>query len=175
MELLEPPLSIRCAPNLKHGPTGLILPAMIAAIQDPAGQICAVHRTFLEPTGSRKTRVRQPKMMLGRSTGGAVRLALTKDRLCVGEGVETMLSVQQEMDLPCWAALSTSGLKALVLPARIIEIIICADADDPGEQAARAAAKRWKREGRKVCIARPPRGADFNDILVGTHPVSRRW
>ena len=42
-----------------------------------------------------------------------------------------------------------------------------ADGDEPGEAAARSAALRWMREGRRVRIARPPRGADFNDILLG--------
>ena len=38
---------------------------------------------------------------------------------------------------------------------------------DPGEAAAREAALRWKREGRSVRIAWPPRGCDFNDMLLG--------
>ena len=46
------------------------------------------------------------------------------------------------------------------------DVIVLADGDDAGEAAARDAALRWKREGRRVRIARPPRGADFNDLLV---------
>jgi DNA primase len=42
-----------------------------------------------------------------------------------------------------------------------------ADGDDPGEEAAVDAARRWKREGRTVHIARPPVGMDFNDVLLG--------
>jgi DNA primase len=68
---------------------------------------------------------------------------------------------------PAWAALSTSGLRALNLPETAREVIVLADGDDPGEEAAREAALRWKREGRSVRIARPPRGADFNDLLLG--------
>ena len=70
-----------------------------------------------------------------------------------------------------WAALSTSGLRALDLPEAVREVIVLADGDDPGEAAARAAALRWKREGRSVRIARPPRGCDFNDLLQGRAPV----
>ncbi len=66
-----------------------------------------------------------------------------------------------------WAALSTSGLRALDLPEQAREVIVLADGDDPGETAAREAALRWKREGRSVRIARPPRGLDFNDVLLG--------
>ena len=43
--------------------------------------------------------------------------------------------------------------------------------DDPGEAAAREAAIRSKYEGRSVRIARPPRGSDFNDLLLGRRPL----
>ena len=47
------------------------------------------------------------------------------------------------------------------------DVIVLADGDDPGEAAARECAWRWKREGRRVRIARPPQGMDFNDMLLG--------
>ena len=47
------------------------------------------------------------------------------------------------------------------------DVIVLADGDDPGEAAARDAALRWKRQGRRVRIARPPKGMDFNDMLLG--------
>jgi DNA primase len=58
-------------------------------------------------------------------------------------------------------------LRALRLPAEINEVVVLADGDDPGEAAALDAAKRWKREGRTVRMARPPTGLDFNDVLLG--------
>jgi DNA primase len=66
---------------------------------------------------------------------------------------------------PTWAALSTSGLRALDLPSDVRDVIVLADGDDAGEAAARDCAWRWKREGRRVRIARPPQGMDFNDLL----------
>ena len=36
--------------------------------------------------------------------------------------------------------------------------------------AAQVCAWRWKREGRRVRIARPPQGMDFNDLLLGRPP-----
>jgi putative DNA primase/helicase len=59
---------------------------------------------------------------------------------------------------PAWAALSTSGLRALDLPGEVREVIVLADGDEPGEAAARDAALRWMREGRRVRIARAPWG-----------------
>jgi hypothetical protein len=43
---------------------------------------------------------------------------------------------------------------------------VLADGDVPGEAAAQNCARRWKREGRRVRIARPPQGLDFNDVLM---------
>jgi hypothetical protein len=54
---------------------------------------------------------------------------------------------------------------SLDLPREVRNVIVLADGDDPGEAAAEACAWRWKREGRRVRIARPPRGLDFNDLL----------
>jgi putative DNA primase/helicase len=56
------------------------------------------------------------------------------------------------------------------LPGDVREVIVLADGDDPGEAAARDCAWRWKREGRRVRIARPPQGMDFNDLLVNPAP-----
>jgi len=49
-------------------------------------------------------------------------------------------------------------------------VIVLADGDDPGKAAARDCAWRWKREGRRVRIARPQQGMDFNDMLLGRVP-----
>ena len=68
---------------------------------------------------------------------------------------------------PTWAALSTSGLRALALPPEVRQVMILADGDDAGDAAAVAAAERWLNEGRSVRIARPPRGLDFADVVAG--------
>ena len=106
-------------------------------------------------------------MMLGPCRGGAVRLAAPGDLLMVGEGIESSLAAMQATGHPAWAALSTSGLRALDLPKDVRDVIVLADGDDAGEAAARDCAWRWKREGRRVRIARPPQGMDFNDMLLG--------
>ena len=88
--------------------------------------------------------------------------------LLIGEGIETCLSAMQATGKPAWAALSTSGLRALDLPEDVRDVIVLADNDDGGggEAAARDCAWRWKRQGRRVRIARAPQGMDFNDMLV---------
>ena len=90
--------------------------------------------------------------------------------LLVGEGVETCLAAMQGSGHPAWAALSTSGLLALDLPQSVRDVIVLADGDETGKAAARGAALRWTREGRRVRIAYPPPGLDFNDMLLGRAP-----
>jgi hypothetical protein len=75
-----------------------------------------------------------------------VRLADPTDLLMVGEGIETCLAAMQATGNPAWAALSTSGLRSLDLPAEVRDVIVLADGDDAGEAAAKDCAFRWKRE-----------------------------
>jgi putative DNA primase/helicase len=152
------------------------LPAMIAAVSVwPERRPCAVHRTFLAGDGRGKAAVDTPKMTLGPCRRGAVRLAEATDQLMVGEGIETCLAAMQATGRPAWAAMSTSGMRNLELPAHVKEVVILADADRPGEEAAQYAATRWVRQGRRVRIARPPQGKDFNDLLLdGNHFTEER-
>lgn len=160
--------TLRFHPHLKH-PSGDSWPAMIALVSRGDDEApLAIHRTFLARNGTGKAPVDPQKMMLGPCRGGAVRLAKPGDLLMIGEGIETCLAAMQETGHPAWAALSTSGLRALELPKDVRDVIVLADGDDAGEIAARDCALRWKREGRRVRIAHPPRGMDFNDMVVGS-------
>jgi putative DNA primase/helicase len=162
---VAPPPSIRFHIGLKH-PSGGVWPAMVALVTSGAtGAPLGVHRTFLDHDGNAKAPVDPQKMILGPCRSGAVRLAEPSELLMVGEGIETCLAAMQATHHPAWAALSISGLRSLDLPREVRNVIVLADGDDPGDAAAQACAWRWKREGRRVRIARPPRGMDFNDLL----------
>jgi hypothetical protein len=165
---VAPPHRLRFHPGLKHS-SGGIWPAMVALVTDgitdaPVG----VHRTFLASDGRSKAPVKPPKMMLGPCRGGAVRLGgvVGDDILLVGEGIETCLSAMQATGLPAWVALSTSGLRSLFLPDTIEKVTILADGDEAGENAARDCARRWQHARRRVRVARPLAGMDFNDMLL---------
>lgn len=162
---LPAPDTFRFNPALRHA-SGESWPAMVAMVQRADGQPVAVHRTWLARDGTGKAPVEPNKMMLGPTRGGAVRLAPATGSVMVGEGIETCLAAMQATGKPAWAALSTSGLRALDLPPELRTVIVLADGDDAGEAAAQYAAARWAIEGRSVSIARPPRGQDFADMLA---------
>ena len=158
--------NLRFHPNLRH-PSGTFWPAMVALIKDGVSRApIGIHRTYLDPSGSGKAPVENPKMMLGQCRGGAVKFGTYTDQIAVAEGLETALSVFQALQIPTWAALSTSGLIALNLPPEIRRVAIAADGDAAGEKAAQVAAKKWLLEGRTVRIARPHLHKDFNDLLM---------
>ena len=130
------------------------------------GEPMGVHRTFLALDGSSKAPVEKPKMMLGRSSGGVIQLGKAGNSILVGEGIETCLSGMLATGTPAWVAMSAGGLRTLDLPSEITRVTVLADGDDAGESAAVYAAERWASEGRQVNIARAPKNADFNDILI---------
>lgn len=154
---LPAPDGLRFHPGLRH-PSGGIWPAMVALVtRGDDGKLLAIHRTYLARDGIGKAPVEPQKMMLGPCRGGAVRLADPHDVLLIGEGIETCLAAMQGTGFPAWAALSTSGMRTLDLPRDVRDVIVLADGDNAGEAAARDTARRWKSEGRRVRIARPPR------------------
>ena len=169
------PPTLRYASWLRHSETGVDFPAMVSAVTVwPSKTPVAVHRTFLALDGTKKAGVASPKKSLGPIKGGAVRLAAAGPVLIVGEGIESTLSAMQASGLPGWSALSTGGMRCLILPDEVREVIIAADHDladprtgkQPGTDAAHAAAERWHDEGRVVRIALPPiAGTDFNDLI----------
>jgi hypothetical protein len=150
----------------KHHSAQAMYPIMIGAATRTGNpdQITGIHRTFLRLDGGGKADLPDAKMSLGSVRGAAVRLAPLAAKLAVSEGIETGLSFMQATGIPTWAALSTSGMKALVLPQEVREVVIAADPDEQGLKTAREVAMRWWAEGRKVRIAKPPKGLDFNDL-----------
>jgi putative DNA primase/helicase len=165
--LLKPPSTLRFHAGLRH-PSGHVWPALVALVTRGSDDTpLAIHRTFLARNGSGKAPVDSQKMMLGPCRGGVVRLGSPKELLMVGEGIETCLAAIQATGRSAWAALSTSGLRTLNLPDDVRDVIILADGDEPGQAAARDAALGWKHEDRRVRIANPGKGIDFNDLLLG--------
>lgn len=155
------PPSLRWAADTFHGPSGRWLSAMVADVSTGG-----VHRTFFDKTGARITG--NAKMMQGPCAGGAVALSEGLGPLVVCEGIETGLSLLSgllEGPATVWAALSTSGLRALHLPPDPGALIIAADGDAPGDDAATALVERAYALGWQVSLLPAPEGQDWNDVL----------
>jgi hypothetical protein len=172
MSLSLPP-TLRFTRYLKHAPTGESFPVMIALVTDVDDLPIGIHRTWLAHDGRGKAPVAQPKMSLGPVAGGAIRLAPfdPSQPLMIGEGIETCLSAMMSGG-QAWSAISAGNLaRSLRLPPAARDVVILADNDPAGERSVNAAVIRWRAEGRRVRIARPPPPFnDFNDLLLGRAP-----
>lgn len=163
------PATIRFMPKAKYA-ENVFYPCLIAAITCHSdNEIIGIHRTYLASDGKDKASVNPNKKMLGCVKGGAVRLSEPGSKLAISEGVETGLSFQLATGLPTWAALSARGMENVIVPPLDItqEIIIAADADKAGIEAANKLAIRLLNDGYKVSIVTPHEGMDFNDVLRG--------
>jgi len=159
-------------PDLKFHPalmdyqTGVRRPAMAAIPRRADGRPTGgVHRTYLSEDGSGKAEIPKARLALGPLEGGAIRLhAMGPDgRLGIAEGIETALAATALHGVPCWAALSTSGLRNFQLPEGVTELTVFADAGKAGRAAAEVAAAR---AGVPTRIVMPRHGDDFNDDLL---------
>lgn len=162
------PDTLRFHPSCWHGATAERHPALVARVEGSDG--FAVHRTYLGPNGAGKAAIAPTKAMLGPCQGGAVRLADGAGALVVAEGIETALSLLSGLlDGPAtvWAALSTSGIKNLRLPAIPGQLILAADGDVAGHRAAHSLAERAHALGWEVALWPAPDGLDWNDVLQG--------
>lgn len=165
------PITLRLHEACLHAPSQQKLPAMIAPIQSCDGQFMGVHRTYLKPDGSGKAAVEPAKMMLGVARGGTIRLGPLRENMVIGEGIETVCSVLPK--LPEYSGLtflSLNNLANLHLPANVQNIVLLADADMKQDMSGfyrdQAGRLQMACARRRVRIAWPVAGSDFNDMLM---------
>ena len=175
--LHDAPNDVRLHPQLTYWqPTGSgsyevvgDFPALVALVRDPNGQPISLHRTWLTPAGDQKAAVAQPKKLmtgLAPLAGAAIRLYAADHRLAIAEGIETALSIRVALpDWPVWSAINSHNMKKLIVPDSVTEVVICADQDQAGMNAAHALADRLVRD-KTVRLIVPEQG-DFNDVLRG--------
>ena len=144
-------------------------PAMVAAIKAPDGSINAVHRTWLDASGTGKAKLPEPRKMLGPPKGQGVLFhpeRADRNDIVVGEGIETVLSVTTALPGSAGiATLSSSVMAGIAIPDSIGRVLIAADRDPAGYPAAFALEARLREEGRAVRLIIPQQ-SDFNDDLM---------
>lgn len=146
------------------------LPCMVAAVRDVDGEVIGIQRIWLAADGMGKAGVAKPKMSLGAIKGGAIRLGELDGTGCltVCEGPEDGLSLVEMLGGPVWASAGTSFLPAMQFPSEVRSIVIGADNDPAGKDAADKAVHAFTARGLYVRIIRPLDGfKDFNDELKG--------
>lgn len=130
--------------------------AMVAAFRDASGELVGVHITYLqrnhagqlvklklthdgEALPSKKMRVARQ----GALSGAAIRLFAPVDGvLAVCEGIENALAARQLFGLPVWACGSAGGLAKVAIPPSVNKLLIVADNDAAGREAAERLARR---------------------------------
>lgn len=148
-------------------------PAMVGVVRDQSGEAVTVHTTYLE-NGAKLDRGDDcpSRKLLSPVTGRvgcAVRLMpITERVLAVAEGIETALSASVLHDnIATWSCLNASLLAKFVPPADVHRLIVFADKDIAGLEAALKLTEEL--DGRCAVETRIPPGAfkDWNDVLRG--------
>ncbi|MFM2059475.1 MAG: hypothetical protein RLY71_3860 [Pseudomonadota bacterium] len=172
------PLCLRLHPALDYWHDGARLgtfPALVASITSPAGELLALHRTYLDASGRKASLpdgapVKKLTRAAGYLMGGCIRLAEpdAAGLLGVAEGIETALAASLAGSLPVVAAYSAGALAAWQWPASVRHVVVCADNDPAGAAAAHELGQRALSAGLRVHVATPSvPGLDWCDIWAG--------
>ena len=114
-------------------------PAMVAPIVAPDGRTVALHQTYLTPDG-RKADVPIVKKLTGAAGSLAGASIALHEPVCgcigIAEGIETALAAWCAWAVPTMASYCASNLAAWRWPAGVQRLVIFADADKAGREAA---------------------------------------
>ena len=159
-----------------HGTEKLgTFPAMVAPIVAPDGRIVALHRTYLTTDG-RKADVPNPKKLTSAagSMAGACIPLHRPARACIGiaEGIETALAAWCASGVPTVAAYCAGNLSAWQWPAGVQRLVIFADADKAGREAADTLRARALSRHLACEVMTPTdEGADWCDVWAASRPA----
>ncbi len=161
-------------------------PAVIAAVQDPFGQLIAIWQIFLDRRAAVKAPVDNPKVGRGPAAGGAVRVGGDADRVGACEGLETGLGLWalEGYRMPIWPMLSTSGMMGFEPPLFLKRLSIFHDGDKgilqngrilkpPGQNAADILAERMAAIGVGTNRNEMPILGDGLDLLQTRNELER--
>ena len=173
---LDAPQILRFHPGLDYHHDGKPAgrwPAMVAAVANAAGELVALHRTWLTPEG-RKAPTPGPVKKLSRAIGpvmgGCIRLAwpgagASLEVMGAAEGIETALAARQASGVPTVAAYSAGALATWRWPPGLRRLVIFADADAAGTEAADRLRQRARAAGLSVSVITPTTpGADWCNV-----------
>lgn len=144
-------------------------PAMVAPIVAPDGRTVALHRTYLT-RGGRKAEVSSVKKLTaaaGPLAGACIPLhrPLRARAFGIAEGIETALASWCASGVPTVAAYCAGNLAAWRWPAGVQRLVIFADHDKAGREAADKLLARAVRAGLRAEVLTPSTdGEDWCDV-----------
>jgi phage/plasmid primase-like uncharacterized protein len=149
--------------------TGKRFPAIVFPICDD-GKLVAAQVTFLtmdSRSNLKDGKGKNVRRTFGPLKGGHVQLGESDPGkpLIVSEGIENGLTVSQLTGFPAIATLGATNMPE-ISPPQCSELIIAADNNDAGQEAAKALRDVLMEWGRPVRIATPHEHKDWNDALV---------
>jgi hypothetical protein len=160
-------------------------PVMIAGMSNSAGQVVAVHRTYLDTASAGKAPVEPQKKIWPAFKGCVIRIAKgagnhspeeaarrgIKAPLILTEGIEDALAVAISMpDMRIWAAASLANMANIPKLPCISELIVVAD-NDTKIQAQRGLDRvlhQLRKRQFALRVTKSWTGKDANDLLKGT-------
>lgn len=152
------------------------LPALLAAITDNYGVVTGCARTFLDIQRTQVAAIENPKRVLGRLHGNAIRFSHWPgaEDLLAGEGLENVLSVGSALPLLDLASCLTANHLGLFDPPPTIKRLwIARDNDEAGEWAASRLRTRAEPMGIDV-FDLVPASNDFNRDLLNDGLIGLR-
>lgn len=147
-------------------------PAMVAPLVAPGGRVVALHRTYLTRDGL-KAEVPAVKKLTGAAgplAGACIPLHTpSRGSLGIAEGIETALAAWCASGVPTVAAYCARNLAAWCWPAGLQRLVVFADADRPGREAADTLRARALGAGLRVEVLAPGSdGADWCDVWAAS-------
>lgn len=173
IDAFDAPHCLRLHPALAYWHAGRTLgtfPAMVAPLAAPDGRTVALHRTHLSKDG-RKADVPTVKKLTsaaGLLAGASIRLRKPERGLIgVAEGIETALAASFASGVPTVAAYCADALAGFAWPAGVRRLVIFADADKAGREAADRLKARALRAWLRCEVLTPTQdGADWADVVA---------
>ena len=174
---LAVPDVLRVHPGLSYHHDGAFIgtwPAMVAAMQNPAGDLVALHRTWLTADGHKAPvpgPVKKVSPACGSLAGGCIRLAWTAAdapaALGIAEGIETALAARELSGLSTVSAYSSGAMERWQWSSGLRCLVIFADADPAGADAAEKLRHRARTAGLAVIVKAPSTpGNDWCNVLI---------
>ncbi len=179
IEVQDAPDCLRLHPALPYWHDGNKLgtyPAMVAPLTAADGGPVALHRTYLSADGSKADvpTVKKLTAASGPLAGACIRLRPARGGVIgIAEGIETALAASVASGVPTVSAYCAGAMAGYSWPAGVQSLVIFADADKAGREAADRLRARALQAGLRVNVMMPSAaGTDWCDVWAQREAVA---